>query len=279
MMEPIHLMINGIPGNVAVNLATHALADGRFRVIPHSLTGPEIEADQYQIASVGFRLIKPKDREERIGEIREQYKRLISIDYTHPSAVNANAAFYCRHNLPFVMGTTGGDRRQLLQTVEESTIPAVIAPNMAKQIVGLQAMMSYAADTFPGLFNGYSLEIRESHQQGKADTSGTAKAMVDYFNKLGIPFSADDILMERDPIRQRTQWGIPEAHLGGHGWHTYTLVSTDKTATFVFTHNINGRDIYVEGTLDAVRFLHQRVEAGATGKVFSMIDVMRNAQV
>ena len=33
------------------------------------------------------------------------------VDYTHPSAVNANAVFYARHHLPFVMGTTGGDRK------------------------------------------------------------------------------------------------------------------------------------------------------------------------
>ncbi|MFZ5568921.1 MAG: dihydrodipicolinate reductase [Thermodesulfobacteriota bacterium] len=275
MKEPIRIMINGIPGNVAVNLARHALADNRFLVIPWSLTGPEIEADRHEIDAFVCHLIRPAERDERIQEIRKQYERFISIDYTHPSAINANAEFYCRYHLPFVMGTTGGNRQLLLQTVQQSGIPAVIAPNMAKQIVGFQAMMAYAAETFPGLFKGYSLEIRESHQQGKADTSGTAKAMVEYFNKLGVPFSADDILMERDPVKQARDWGIPEAYLSGHGWHTYTLVSADKNATFTFTHNINGRDIYVDGTLDAVVFLHRQMETGIAGKVFSMIDVMR----
>ena len=47
-------------------------------------------------------------------------------------------------------GTTGGDRQKLEDTVVSSPIAAVIAPNMAKQIVGLQAMMAYAAETFPG---------------------------------------------------------------------------------------------------------------------------------
>jgi 4-hydroxy-tetrahydrodipicolinate reductase len=60
--------------------------------------------------------------------------------------------FTADRGMPFVMGTTGGDREKLIQTVRDSTICAVIAPNMAKQIVGIQAMMEYAATTFPGHF-------------------------------------------------------------------------------------------------------------------------------
>ena len=198
----------------------------------------------------------------------------MSVDYTHPSAVNPNAEFYCRHGLPFVMGTTGGDRKKLEATVESSAIAAVIAPNMAKQIVGFQAMMEYAADNFPDLFKGYSLEIKESHQQGKADTSGTAKAMVGYFKRLGISFSADEIIRMRDPEVQKTQWGIPEEYLSGHGWHTYSLVSEDQTVRFAFTHNVNGREVYVRGTVDAILYLSKKVQAGARGQMFNMIDVL-----
>jgi 4-hydroxy-tetrahydrodipicolinate reductase len=177
------------------------------------------------------------------------------------------------------MGTTGGDREALLKTVEGSRVAAVIAPNMVKQIVGFQAMMAWSADTFPGLFNGYTLEINESHQKGKADTSGTAKAMVGYFNKLGIPFSVDEIRKERDPERQQAVWGIPEEYLAGHGWHTYTLISDDRTVKFQFTHNVNGREIYANGTIDAILFLNEQLGQGACGKVFSMIDVLKAGEV
>jgi 4-hydroxy-tetrahydrodipicolinate reductase len=173
------------------------------------------------------------------------------------------------------MGTTGGDREALLSTVENSGIAAVIAPNMAKQIVGFQAMMAWAADTFPGLFNGYAITVQESHQKGKADTSGTARAMMGYFNRLGLKCSAEDIEQERDPEIQVHKWGIPEEHLVGHGWHTYTLTSDDQTVKFQFTHNVNGREIYARGTLDAVIFLHESIQQGVRGKVFSMMDVLR----
>jgi len=276
-MNRIRVMVNGIPGNMASNVARHILADGRFDLISQSLTGPEITEGEHSIGSVTIRLIHPDVREQAITEIVEREGPFISVDYTHPSAVNGNAELYSRQGLPFVMGTTGGDRKHLEDTVCSSSIPAVIAPNMAKQIVGFQAMMEWTANTFPDLFKGYSLEIKESHQKGKADTSGTAKAMVGYFNNLGVPFSEEDIRKERDPEVQKTVWGIPEEHLAGHGWHTYSLVSNDRTVSFEFSHNVNGRDVYAKGTLDAITYLHNKVQEGAKGRVYTMIDVLKGS--
>ncbi len=274
-MSNILVMVNGLPGKMAAAVAARALQDRRFHLIPFSLTGPEISDGACRVGSKEIRLLQPAARDEEIARIGSDRGPFISVDFTLPEAVNANAAFYCRHLLPFVMGTTGGDRRALEQTVTGSDVTAVIAPNMAKQIVGFQAMVAYAAETFPGLFRGYRLQIIESHQQGKADTSGTAKAMVDLFNRLGIPFSADEIVKERDPRVQREQWKVPEAHLGGHGWHTYRLDSGDGTVRFEFTHNVNGRETYALGALDAAAYLAAKVAAGVRGRVYSMIDVLR----
>ncbi|MEJ2658444.1 MAG: dihydrodipicolinate reductase [Desulfobacterales bacterium] len=274
-MNRIKLMVNGLPGNMASNVVKHALDDHRFELISQSLTGPEITDTETTVNGVTFDLIQPQDRDQAILAIKNKEGSFLSVDYSHPSAVNSNAEFYCRNELPFVMGTTGGNRQNLEKTVIESSIPAVIAPNMAKQIVGFQAMMEYAAGAFPNLFKGYSLEIKESHQKGKADTSGTAKAMVRYFKSLGLVFNEGDIVKERDPEMQKTAWGIPEAYLAGHGWHTYRLDSEDKTVRFEFTHNVNGRDIYAKGTLDALIYLSEKLTQGARGKVYTMIDVLK----
>jgi 4-hydroxy-tetrahydrodipicolinate reductase len=274
-MKPIKTMVNGLPGNVAHVVARHILQDPRFELLPYSITGPEIALTEYTIGAVCLELIRPDAKASDMVPIKARWGPFLSVDFTHPSAVNPNAEFYCRTGLPFVMGTTGGDRRKLEETVISSTIAAVIAPNMAKQIVGFQAMMKYAADNFPALFEGYRLEIKESHQKGKADTSGTAKAMVTYFNRLGVPFSEDQIIKVRDPEIQQQQWGIEEEYLAGHGWHTYTLVSEDRTVRFEFSHQVNGREIYGRGTLDALLFLSEKVKAGVRGKVFTMIDVLQ----
>ncbi|MBW1849120.1 MAG: dihydrodipicolinate reductase, partial [Deltaproteobacteria bacterium] len=255
-MGRIHVMVNGIPGNMAANVAGHVIEDDRFELIPFSLTGPEIEETEHSVDGTRIHLIHPSTRDAEIKKLIQDNELFITVDYTHPSAVNDNVKFYCETGLPFVMGTTGGDRDKLSKVVESSPIAAVIAPNMAKQIVGFQAMMEYASTNFPGIFNGYSLDIKESHQKGKADTSGTAKAMVKYFNNMGTPFSEDAILKERDPETQKNEWQIPEDYLAGHAWHTYTLISSDKTVCFEFTHNVNGRDVYSRGTLDAVEYLY-----------------------
>jgi len=273
-METIPVMVNGLPGNMAANAVRHMVRDTRFRVVPHSLTGPDIPEKEVRVQDTDFFLIHPPEHEAALGTIKEQEPHVLTVDYTHPTAVCANAALYCRWKLPFVMGTTGGDRERLVSLVQGSEICAVIAPNMAKQIVGFQAMMEYAATRYPGLFKGYSLTIEESHQKGKADTSGTARAMVGCFNAMGIPFAPEKITMIRDPEMQRAVWKIPEEHLAGHGWHTYTLTSPDGTVRFVFTHNVNGRDVYAQGTLDAVTYLHGKVRTGERGRVFSMIDVL-----
>lgn len=274
-MNKTNVMVNGLPGNVAIIIAEHVMKNEHMNLIPYSLTGPEIEQPDHLLSGTPIKLIRPEVREHVISEITSAFGPFLSVDYTHPTAVNSNADFYCRHRLPFVMGTTGGDRQRLMDCVNAATLPAVIAPNMAKQIVGLQAIMEYAATEFPGLFSGYSLEVKESHQRGKADTSGTAKAMVQYFNEMGIAFSQDDIQMERDPEQQLTKWGIPEEYLGGHAWHTYTLLSADKTVKFSFTHNVNGREVYALGTLDAIFYLQKKVAEGGAGRAYSMIDVLK----
>jgi 4-hydroxy-tetrahydrodipicolinate reductase len=274
-MKKINIMINGLPGNVAKIMTASALKDDRFNVIPLSLTGQDIDDKTADVNDITFKLIKPDTRDEKIKEIKSQFASFIAIDFTHPTAVNSNALFYTQNKIPFVMGTTGGDRDKLEQTVKQASTPAVIAPNMAKQIVGFQAMMEYAAKTFPDLFQGYTLEVIESHQNGKADTSGTAKAMVGYFNKLGPDFDVNDIEMIRDPKIQEQELKIPKEYLTGHGWHTYTLKAEDGSAMFEFKHNVNGRDIYVNGTFDAVMFLVQKLEeSDSTKKLYTMIDVL-----
>jgi Dihydrodipicolinate reductase, C-terminus len=70
------------------------------------------------------------------------------------------------------------------------------------QVVAFQATMELMAETFPGAFSGYTLRVVESHQRTKADTSGTAKAVVASLQKLGVkPF--------KEVIRRRINPRVP----------------------------------------------------------------------
>lgn len=267
------VMVNGLPGSMGHEVAGEVLRRG-YTLVPWSLTGEPMADDTAVVDGVTVRLLKPSVRDAAIDEIRARYPGMISVDYTHPSAVNDNARFYIRHRLPFVMGTTGGDRAALMDDAVAAALPAVIAPNMAKQIVALQAMLEWAARSFPGVFSGYELAVTESHQATKADTSGTARAIVKSFNAMGIAFDESQIRMVRAPEEQRAL-GVPAEYLGGHAWHTYRLTAPDGRASFEFQHNVLGRTIYATGSVDAVAFLHREIARGAAPRVYSMIDVLQ----
>ena len=79
----------------------------------------------------------------------------------------------------------------------------------------------------------------------------------------------------REPAEQTGRMGVPAEHLQGHAYHTYQLVSPDGTVSFEFQHNVCGRSIYAEGTVDAALFLRRQVAAGAQQRVYTMVDVLR----
>ena len=146
---------------------------------------------------------------------------------------------------------------------------------MDKQIVAMQAALEDLAQKFPAAFAGYDLHVEESHQETKADTSGTAKAVVDSIKKLSNnpDYSYDDIEMIRDD-HESMDFGVLEQDLNGHAFHTYTLTSPDSTVEFVLKHNVSGRTVYAEGTVDAVKFLYKKLKHDSHGKIYSMINVL-----
>lgn len=280
----IRVMVNGMPGPMATAAAEACLRKG-LKLSPVAMTGPDIQpctitvSDSLSEKKSDVRLI-PSTETEEIESAIEGLKTaggpnsLLAIDYTHPSAVNDNALFYVKNDLPFVMGTTGGDREKLMADVQGANHFAVIAPNMGKQIVAMQLALEELASKYPAAFEGYKLEVVESHQKTKADTSGTAKAVIDSLKILSVAnFEYDDIEMIRDDDKAQA-FGVPADAMKGHAFHTYTLTSPDGSVQFQLKHNVSGRTIYAEGTADAVKFLAKKLRTEPQGKVFSMINVL-----
>ena len=216
-------------------------------------------------------LIPSSDSDTLSSRLSSNTNDLIAIDYTHPSSVNSNAELYVASKIPFVMGTTGGDRSALSSAVEGHD--CVVAPNMGKQIVAMQYALSNLMESFPKAFEGYELKVVESHQKTKADTSGTAKAVIESINGLtgGQPFPEEKVTLLRDD-ESSLAFGVPRESLTtGHAFHTYTLTSPDGTVEFELKHNVCGRRVYAEGTADAVKFLAGK---RGEGKCWSMEDVL-----
>lgn len=282
----LRIMVNGMPGPMAVAAAQACLRRG-LKLAPCAMTGPDVAPQTITVVDedtghfTDVKLI-PSSMKDEIKWSLDGLKsslgtfNLIAIDFTHPSAVNSNGELYLANAIPFVMGTTGGDREKLIQQCNDAGHFCVIAPNMGKQIVAMQKALDDLAAQYPGAFGGYQIDVVESHQKTKADTSGTAKAVVKSLQRL----SGDDTFsLETDIQMLRTdaeslEFGVPSQHLGGHAFHTYTLTSPDKSVQFTLKHNVSGRRIYAEGTADAVIFLAKKLRTDNVGQVFSMINVL-----
>lgn len=265
-MSPISLLIAGLPGKMASEVAAAAAGSDDMHLCGFALVAEEHEGAFVDASGAKLRAVRPSER----GSL-EIPAGTIAVDFTWPESALGNVEFYVSRGIPFVMGTTGFDMDRARALVASSGVPAVIAPNMAVPIVLLQTAIAEVAERFPGSLGGYEVSVRESHQAGKKDTSGTAKALVRDFSRLGLPASADRIEMVRDPRVQHDELGVPREFLPGHAYHFYEISSADGHARIGLSHCIEGRRVYAEGALQAARFLASR---GAKGVVHSMTDVL-----
>ncbi|GAA0152472.1 oxidoreductase [Lithospermum erythrorhizon] len=274
----VPIMVNGSTGKMGRAVLEAAINAG-LQTVPVSFGGPDDEGKMIEVGGREIKVHGPSDRENVLFAALKDYPDLIVVDYTIPAAVNGNAELYSKVGVPFVMGTTGGDRELLYKNVTDSKIYAVISPQMGKQVVAFLAAMEIMSEQFPGAFSGYNLQVSESHQASKLDASGTAKAVISCFQKLGVSFEMDEIKLIRDPREQVEVIGVPEQYLAGHAFHMYHLTSPDNTVCFEFQHNVCGRSIYAEGTVDAVLFLAKKIQEKADKKIYDMIDVLREGNM
>ena len=280
-MEKIRVMFAGLPGKVSSQIAEAVHRSKDMELVPYGLTGAEISERNISILGEMIELMDLSEEKKLLHYFEVDGLPDVVIDATVPDAINGNVDFYTRNCLPFVMLTTGGDLAYIKNKVAQAQnlggrYNAVVSANMAEDIVIVQAMFEYVAETFPGAFKRFKVDIEESHQKGKLDTSGTAKAIVKSLQKLGTDASVENIKQHRTP-EENSAFGVPEEHYKGHGWHTYSLMREDGNVFLQFKHNINGRQPYIDGTLHAVRFLRKvKDQFAGVGTVYSMIDVLKS---
>ncbi|XP_043715106.1 4-hydroxy-tetrahydrodipicolinate reductase 1, chloroplastic-like isoform X2 [Telopea speciosissima] len=151
------ILVNGCTGKMGVAVIEAAVSAG-IQLVPASFSTSMETGQIVQVGGQNIQVFGPSEREGVLVSIFDEHPNLVVVDYTVPDAVNDNAELYCKVGVPFVMGTTGGDRERLYKTVEDSNVYAVISPQMGKQVVAFLAAMEIMADQFPGAFSGYSLE-------------------------------------------------------------------------------------------------------------------------
>ena len=265
------IIIAGLPGKVATLVAEAIEGSENYLLFDIALSSSQHEG-RCNLDNINLLSTSNSSLIENLYNIKRIHPSVIIIDYTSPNAVNSNAELYTKIGIPFVMGTTGGDRQKLFETVKNSEISAVIDTNMAPHIVIMQSILEQASKEFPGSLPGWKLSVVESHQAGKKDVSGTARSWLPKLKALGANLIGE-IESIRDPKKQ-TDLGIQNTD--GHGYHWFTLTSPDEKASFQIFTSVEGRAPYITGTLMAIDFLKEKIKDQQKGEVYSMTDVLKS---
>lgn len=267
------IFISGLPGKMATLIAEALAQNESYDLLPQGMSSRRHNFEHF---IVGERKILLRDFCPNNPE-----PGTIAIDFTTPQNATLNAIRYSLLGIPFVMGTSGGDRTRLADVVRNSEISAVIATNMDPQIVGRQIEIDDIAVANPGLFEGATVRITEIHQPSKKDVSGTAIAFRTQYESHGALPSGEIESIRDDPDSPRVQEIFGNVDLDqqkGYAYHHVVVTDSDGNTIHDFETRVIGREVYVVGTLMAVSFLVRKMREGSKGEVFTMSDVIEDAR-
>jgi len=176
------------------------------------------------------------------------------IDFSKPTALEANLPYALQHKLPIIIATTGysaAQKQEIAKAAQE--IPIFFTANMSLG-VNLQAMLCQQSAQFFG--DLAEIEIIEKHHHRKVDApSGTALLLADAMNQaMDGKYHYQYGRGGNDCKRQPNEIGI-HAIRGGNivGEHEVEFITDQEILTI--THHTENRKVFAIGALRAARFL------------------------
>ncbi len=167
----------------------------------------------------------------------------VAVDFSVGSAVAGNLTQLARLGVDTVIGTTGWQtaEAELRVLVANSEIGVVAAPNFALGVNAFIAIVERAAALL-GSRPGFEPWVHELHHARKRDApSGTAIALRQALAESGCDPELD--------IASTRVGAIP-------GTHTVGFDGPFETVTL--THTTRDRRVFVQGALEAARWVHGR---------------------
>ncbi|MFT4068202.1 4-hydroxy-tetrahydrodipicolinate reductase [Paraburkholderia sp.] len=258
-----------------------AVAGGAGRM-SRMLTGAVNNAGDMVLAGVLSRRPSRPGLSTDIGEVRDSGGYVESdvddilkdadvlIDFTRPEAVSAHLAAAARHRVALVIGTTGLSDAQVEEIRRTAAVtPIVFAPCMSESVTHLLSLLERAASMFG---EGYDIEIVEAHHRNKTDApSGTALAMGEAIAAAqGRSLAECAIYGRQGETGPRARGAIGFAAVrGGDIVGEHTVMFLGHGHRIEITHRAMSRQAYVDGALEAARFLR-----GGQHGLFDMKDVV-----
>jgi 4-hydroxy-tetrahydrodipicolinate reductase len=176
----------------------------------------------------------------------------VVLDFSLPGGVTAAAFWAAEHDWNIVSGTTGHNTADKAALAQAGSLTAVLtAPNFSIGILLLLNLVEKASKVLP---DNFDVSICETHHSAKRDRpSGTAKAF-------------QDAITGSSPRSRNID--VASLRIGKIvGEHVVRFVSPCENIEFI--HHAQTRDVFVEGALQAVRWIR-----GKPAGMYSMKDVL-----
>ena len=190
------------------------------------------------------------------------------IDFSNPSALEAELAYVTAHHLPLVLCTTGLSAQQLAAVHKAAEqVPIFVSGNMSLGVAVLSALTKKAAAVLGDTFD---IEIVEMHHNQKLDApSGTALMLADAA-KAGLSYEPVYTYDRHTRRQKRDKKEIGIASLRGGtvvGEHSVYFAGEQEVITL--SHSAGSRSVFASGALAAASFI-----VGKPAGMYSMEDVL-----
>ena len=200
-----------------------------------------------------FNLLYSIDKENSDILHKINKKPDLIIDYSTPSACFEALNYAVENLVPIVIATTGFSQTEEIKIREFSeAIPIFKASNMSYGI----ALFSNAAAILAKKLKNYDIEIIEKHHRNKVDApSGTAIMVADNIcktckKKYKYVFSRAN----EQPRLSSNEIGFSSVR-GGNIIGEHSVLLFGENDTIEIKHTSYSRNIYVEGTMRAAKFI------------------------
>jgi len=250
----IRAIITGAAGKMGSTMVRLVSAERDFRIVggTEQTDSPALGQDIGRVAGVaelGVGVASDLDR------VLAESSPDVVIDFTHSKASAAHAQLCSGKKVPIVIGSTGFSASEKAEvSAHAQKIPIVLAPNMS---VGVNLMISVAAQLAKVLGDGFDVEILEAHHRMKKDApSGTALRLAE---EIAEPLkrTALDFRMVREGQigeRRAKEIGIQTLR-GGDLVGEHTVFFFGDGERIELTHRATSRDQFGKGALRAARWI------------------------
>ncbi len=174
----------------------------------------------------------------------------IIIDFSSPEGTRKISKYALNSQTPIVIATTGLANKDILVLKDYSKqIPIFQSANMSFNIALLKRILK----TVSNQITNADIEIIETHHKRKKDSpSGTAKMFAETINESFNNTKA--IIYGREGKREENEIGISSLR-GGNIAGEHIIKFFSDYETLEFKHTTYSPKVFIEGTLQATRFL------------------------